>query len=303
MNLATLKTLGGIRVQRAALQINKYAPEILTGVGISSVIAGTVLIARASTKLEAHVEDFEEGKYVINEKRAEIDSAGDPQYDDKEIQKDLFHLYLKKGFDLTKLYGPGVTFELAGLFSILAAHGIMQRRQVALIGAYKAVETAFGEYRKRVSNEIGEAKELDIYRGITTKTIEDPETGKKTKVKDFDPTAVSSYLRVFDETNDNWRAIPGFNMAYIKNQQNYANDLLQARGHLFLNEVYDSLGFERIPMGQSVGWVIEKDGVGDNYVDFNIFGGDSESSHRFVNGLENSVWLDFNVDGIIIDKI
>jgi hypothetical protein len=64
-----------------------------------------------------------------------------------------------------------------------------------------------------------------------------------------------------------------------------------------LNEVYDSLGLERSQAGQIVGWSL--DGNGDGYVDFGIHDIADESNRAFVNGLEHTVFLDFNVDGPI----
>jgi len=90
---------------------------------------------------------------------------------------------------------------------------------------------------------------------------------------------------------------------FLKAQQNYFNNMLQARGHVFLNEVYDALGMERSSSGTVVGWVIRKDGQGDNFIDFGIFDGESERARAFVNGYERNIRLDFNVDGVIYDLI
>ena len=41
---------------------------------------------------------------------------------------------------------------------------------------------------------------------------------------------------------------------FLKHQINYANDLLKHRGYLFLNDVYDMLGYARTKTGQFLGW-------------------------------------------------
>lgn len=302
MNLNTLKTLGGPGVQRAIFKLSKYAPEILTAVGVTGVVASTILIARATTKLEPVVDEFEQAKALVNERKDDHDDQGIVRYAPKEIQRDLARVYLGGALQLVKLYGPGVTLSVGSIAAILAAHGIMQRRTVAILGAYKAVESAFATYRSRVIEEFGAEKDLDYRLGLRTETIEDPETGKKKKVKNLDPNAISSYARFFDEGNVNWSKHPNFNLLFLKSQQNYANDLLRARGYLFLNEVYDMLGVEISQAGQAVGWAITPD-RGDNYVDFNMYNADSEKARDFVNGLERSILLDFNVDGVILDLI
>ena len=106
----------------------------------------------------------------------------------------------------------------------------------------------------------------------------------------------SIYARFFDETSTNWQRTQGYNQFFIQAQQNYANDLLKSRGHVFLNEVYDMLGLERSKAGAVVGWV---KGNGDNYIDFGVFQGDEWNAMRFVTGDERSILLDFNVDGVV----
>lgn len=101
----------------------------------------------------------------------------------------------------------------------------------------------------------------------------------------------SKYARTFDENNPNWHSTPEYNRLFLRANQNYANDQLQSRGHIFLNEIYDMLGFARSSAGAVVGWI--KDGAGDNYVDFG-FGTSTDDS---------AIQLDFNVDGVIYDKI
>lgn len=136
---------------------------------------------------------------------------------------------------------------------------------------------------------------------ITIK-IDDVEVEKKTEFEPGDNrNNTSDYARFFDETCAPWEKDPEYNVCFLNQQQNFANDLLRRQGYLFLNDVYDMLGIARTKAGQVVGWVYdEKNPIGDNYVDFGLY---DLRNARFVNGYEKSILLDFNVDGVILDKI
>lgn len=112
---------------------------------------------------------------------------------------------------------------------------------------------------------------------------------------------VSQYAKVFDDARAGWTKDPEYNLAFLKDQQNYCNDLLKAKGHLFLNEVYDILGIARTKAGAVVGWVYdERNPIGDNVVDFGLM---HDYNYDFINGYENTAILDFNVDGNILNYI
>jgi hypothetical protein len=75
--------------------------------------------------------------------------------------------------------------------------------------------------------------------------------------------------------------------------------MLKARGHLFLNEVYDSLGMPRSEAGAVVGWIM---GAGDDYVNFGVLIDNDMCIVDFFYA-DDEILLDFNVDGVIFDKI
>ena len=111
----------------------------------------------------------------------------------------------------------------------------------------------------------------------------------------------SIYARYFDAGCTGWDKNSEHNLYYLKQQQLYATDRLIAQGYLFLNDVYDMLGMPRSKCGQVVGWIYDKDNpVGDNYVDFGIY---NDRNQGFINGRDNSLLLDFNVDGCILDVV
>jgi hypothetical protein len=72
---------------------------------------------------------------------------------------------------------------------------------------------------------------------------------------------------------------------------------------VFLNEVYDMVGVPRSKAGAVVGWLLSPNGGTDNFVNFGVFDGRTEVARDFVNGREGAILLDFNVDGVIYDKI
>lgn len=122
------------------------------------------------------------------------------------------------------------------------------------------------------------------------------------ETKKIETGSYSQYARIFDETSPNWTRDSEMNLCFLISQQDYFNQLLKSKGYLFLNDVYGRLGFPKTKAGEIVGWVYdEKNPVGDNYVDFGIY--KTAKNSKFINGFENSIILDFNVDGAIIDKI
>lgn len=113
--------------------------------------------------------------------------------------------------------------------------------------------------------------------------------------------STSDYSRYFNEKCLAWSKDPEFNLLYLKQQERYANDKLKTQGYLFLNDVYNMLGVAQTKAGQVIGWIYdEKNPYGDNYIDFGIY---TEHNQDFVNGIENTALLDFNVDGMILDRL
>lgn len=279
--------LGNISLiaSRGLLIGKKYSPEILTVAGIAGFITAGILASKATLKLEDTVDR-------AGDRVRQANAAGD----DRAVRK----AKIQAATDLVKLYGPAVTMAALATVSVVSAHGIMRKRNIALLGAYKAIETSLSDYRKRVVEELGEDKDNEFANGYTLEEITDDD-GKKRKILRKDPNQHSVYARFFDQTNRNWDKTPEYNLIFLKTQQNYFNDLLQARGHVFLNEVYSELGMEHSQAGAVVGWVLSKNG--DNFVDFGIYDFDNYKARQFVNGDEGAILLDFNVDGVIFDLI
>ena len=185
----------------------------------------------------------------------------------------------------------------------------MQKRNAALSAAYLTVDKSFKEYKHRVIDRVGEEVEKEIRYGIkaeeVAETVVDEDRNETTvteTVKTMNPNLYSDYARFFDEASPYWQKDPEYNLMFLRPQQQYANDLLRAKGRFILNDVYDMLGIEKTKAGQIVGWVYNPENPnGDNFVDFGIYDMSKERVRAFVNGYEANILLDFNVDGIIWD--
>jgi hypothetical protein len=312
MKLQNIKTGLSRMTGRSGLLLKKHSPEILMTVGVVGIVTSTVMTCKATLKVDGVLDNYDEKKGKIEKVRlaeAEKEKIGieEIKYTDKDYRKDLVVIKTQTAAKFVKLYGPSVTLGVASIGCILGAHNIMRKRNLAVIAAYKAVEQSFSDYRKRVVDEFGEEKDRLFKNGIKQEkvtVVETDENGKSKKtqktVETIDPNGISEYARFFDESCSQWDKNSDYNLAFLKCQQNTANDLLHSRGHIFLNEVYDMLGIPRSKAGAVVGWV---EGTGDDYVDFGIFDGDNMKARDFVNGYERSILLDFNVSGMIYDLI
>ena len=291
--------------KKVELKAIKYSPEILAGVGVVGVVGSLVMACKATTKLSDVLEESKEQLDKIKEVAA--DPAYEEKYSQDDAKKDTTITYVQTAMKVTKLYAPSVILCASSLGCLLASNNILKKRNAALSAAYMTVDKSFKEYRKRVADRFGEEVEKEIRYNIKaeeiTKVDEDGnEVTETVKVMDGtdDPNSYSDYARFFDESCAAWQNDAEYNLTFLKAQQQYANDLLKARGRLFLNEVYRMLGIDETKAGQVVGWVYNPDNpTGDNFVDFGIYNMQRERVRAFVNGYEPNILLDFNVDGVI----
>ena len=289
-------------------QVKKHSPEILMVAGIAGTIVGTVLACKATTKVSKIIE--EKNKNVEDVHTCLEDNA--KEYTEEDSKKDLTIIYAQTGVKLFKLYAPAIGVMALSFASIIAGHKVLKKRNIAIAAAYAAIDKGFKQYRKNVIEEFGEGVDQQMRFGLKSKEIKKKDKdGKTVKETEYyiDPEGnpldnISEYARFFDASSENFAKDPEYNMMFLRRQQDYANEMLKARGHLFLNEVYDLLDIPRSKAGQVVGWVYDKNGntKGDNYVDFGLYRND-QGTRRFVNGLEYNILLDFNVDGVIYDLI
>lgn len=304
--MGTLKTFVTTTVATSKLFVKKHAPEILIGAGIIGGVATVVLACtetlHAEEVLDIHTQNIET---IHNaEKQA---SKGIVVYTEDDKRKDLVLTYANTAKNFAKLYLPSIALGTASVGLILWGAKIQKARYLGAVAAYAALDERFQAYKMAVDKTYGEGTsermELaanDIIQERMTKTVIDEDGTVNTKATytnwDID--------RLFEETNRYWVNDATLNCAHIKGVQTLAQAKLDSRGYLFLNEVYDALGFPKTRAGQVVGWVKSKGSEPTKVIDFGIsptsYGKIPDSLRRFLDGNEPSVFLHFNVDGPIL---
>ena len=316
LNLAQIKDTAVFAANRGKLIVGKHSPEILMVVGIGAAIGSTVLACRATLKLNDILDEAKEVSDTI-EKAHNGDISLKEEYTDDAYRRDVVVHKIQTAAKIGKLYAPAAGLGLISVTCLLGAHGIMQKRNLALLAAYKTCEEAFNSYRDRVKEELGEDKDRQFFLGFQEETVKEkivgPDGKKKTvtkKIETIKESAISQYSRFFDETNKNWSHSPSQNRFFLQQVQAQLNDDLIRKGHLFLNDVYDALGFEPTPEGQLVGWIYDPKGVGtiddpgrDNEIKFFIYDATDPAKRDFVNGYNPSILIDLNPDGVVYDLI
>lgn len=297
---------------RMQLYGEKYSPEILLGLGIASFIGTFALTIKGTIKagdvLEIHGAKMRDIQDEIEKTEEEPEVYEYPE----DIRKhDKAKVYAYTSINLLKCYAPAIGMAGLSMGCIIASRNILQKRYLAAVAAYEAINTAFSNYRGRVIEERGEIWDRHYMYGTKIEEIEetivDPETGKKKKVKkEVEVIDTDDYLgldtsRMFDESNPCWSPHNITNRAFLNAQMTLATDTLNSRGHIFLNEVYDMLGYEHTPEGQILGWILEGDEMGA--VDFGLFEFNRKEVKDFVEGDVNKILLTFNGIDVIFNRI
>lgn len=303
-------------INQAGLKIKKYSPEILMVAGIVGTVTAAVTACKATLKVKDVMSEKEELQNVIHENL----ENPDVDYTEEDSKEDLTKVYAQTGVKLIKLYAPSVALGGVSIASIVMGQKILKKRNIALAAAYTAIDKGFKKYRANVVERFGERVDKELRYNIKAKEVEKKITdknGKEKTVKEIqydiegNPLEnISEFARFFDEaTSTEHHKDAEYNLMFLRRQQDYANEVLKAKGHLFLNDVYEMLGIPKTKAGQVVGWIYdEKNPNGDNFVDFGIYrlsGNEvyDERKRAFVNGYERNILLDFNVDGPIYELI
>lgn len=310
----TLTNIGA----KALFKCKKYAPEGLIIGGIITGGVATFMMCKQTLNVEGIVDETKETLDKIHEQEEKIANGEEPKYQDKKTgeivpyttevaKRDKTIAYFQCGAKFFKNYAPAVGLYILSVAMILGGFKIIKGRYVATMGVLTATQNSFKEYRKKIADKYGKNIDLETLLGVehTTETEESvdekgnmtvKETEKHTATKNrYDD---SDFTRLFDEVNARtWKNNAVANFDFLKGMERWCTERLRNKGHIFLNEVYDCLGMDHTPTGALCGWTLSGDG--DDYVSFGI--DNIPKDWEWYD--EPNMWLNFNCEGAIYDKI
>ena len=314
---AKIVKVGGPRVAKLAFAAKKDAPVILLAVGGAMIVGGTVY---ACVKTVGVDEEVSEHMDTINLNKEAIKDPGNKD-DIPEIKSVIREEWVKTGFDLGKCYAIPAIMITGGLVCVIAARNIEHTRFVMAMASVESITAAFEAYRLRVIEDQGLSADKRYMEGTYDAQVdfygEQPQDKRKKPKKETENVIGgkkpgSPYAVIFSpETTDCWSNDRSENKYFLDTTNVYLNQKLNEEGYLFLNEVYKALGMGYEPIGQFAGWLVPtneedamlRDGevhiiVTEMYLEEEI-----ERSRREHTNPCPTLRLDFNVDGIIWDKV
>lgn len=309
MKKIELATKAGQILVKTKLGIKKHSPEILVVTGIGTGVIAAIIACKQTIKANDVVAEARKNLQNIEDVK-ELAANNEVEYTEENEQEDRKTIGMQVAVGMVKTYAFPVGLGVLSIICILAGHHILKKRNVALAAAYSALSTDFMNYRKRVVNKYGKDVDFMLKNGlekqIVANQVIDPKTGEvketKEEVLTYEGDKLSQYARVFDEVGSTqWTPSADHNRAFLLMEQNYFNERIKTRGYIFLNEVYERLGFRPTKAGSVVGWVYQN--ADYEGIDFGIFTAHTQKAAEFLEGTEPSIILDFNVQGDILSLV
>lgn len=321
-------------LSNAVTNFERVKPGLGVVVGLIGIGVSTWLMWRAGRKHDQLMEeiraDFDEVhkdrpiEVVDADTGKPVKAVGPSGLTAKQYNKKLIGCCARNGWKLIKTYGVPIGIQLVSGALIFEGFHIEHERFTGASAAAAIAVNGYSNYRKKAIEKYGEEADQELRFGIKDKNVQVPDLNKngeqkldkdgnpKTKtehrrVMEQDLDEYSEYARIFDRYHskefeyDKSTGIANddYNRKFLLDTETYFNQLLRYRPNhtVFLNEVYDRLGYELTEAGQYVGWHYDKNNPeGDNHIEFTPI----DIYDR--TGME-SIILDFNVDGSVIKHL
>lgn len=219
-------------------KVVEHSPEILTGIGVGLAFTTTVLAVKATPEALKRIED----------KKEELGLQPEDSLSPVDTVKAAWKPYI-----------PATVTCVVSTACIIGGQTVNGRRNAALATAYQLSTTALSEYKEKVVETIGEKKEKLIHDELAKDKIE--------------KNPVSKNEVIFTGKGESL-CYDGLSGRYFKSDRNRIDKVVNELNHrmtsgmemcISLNEFYSAIGIATIPMGDTLGWRVDKDLINIHY--------------------------------------
>ena len=285
-------------------KLRKISPELALAGGVACGVGAIVMTVVVSKKVQTVIEEANKELDEIQALKEKAETVEEV----KDVKQMTWKAYNKMVWKMAKALAPVIGLEVASIALFLLSHGIIKKRYLNATEALASLTAAYNGYRMRVKEALGEeAEKVLMSGGKLEKNIQVEDDEGNVEKKTGSNLVIQQHEKSPYEFDFNrhtapltWSPNPDYSETLLRNTQNYFNDLLQTRGHVFLNEVLDQLGMDRTPAGQICGWI---KGAGDNYIDFGYMDSFMRDWKIDSDLCKKNIHLNFNVDGPIWEMI
>lgn len=231
--------------------VRKYAPLALSCLATAGVVATAILSAKATP---AAVE-------LIN-------AAKKDELVDENSKKEVFLTSIKAAW---KCYLPTAAVGTATIACIVGSNVLSSRQQVALMGAYAAVQKTYSNYKNKLKELYGEETHEAVMDAIVKEKCEDIDISAAgsfySSSLDFGKETEPDVLRTFyDPISERYFETT---TAKVIEAEYHLNRNFLLGGTVSVNDLYKFLGLKETVDGDKLGWSSVD---GDIYwIDFNHY--------------------------------
>lgn len=207
----------------------KHSPEILTGLGIASMVSAIGITATVTPKALRLIEDAEHEKGEALTKTEKVKATW-------------------------KVYVPVAVTAGVGVACLIGSNSVNIKRNTALATAYQLSTTALSEYKEKVIETIGEKKEKTIREKVAQKKVDETSSNNSEVIVIGNGTT-----KFLEPVSKRYFTGDLENIKRIVNDLNYRM-ITGMEEYISLSEFYDEIGLDRTSVSDHLGWNIGSDG-------------------------------------------
>jgi len=307
-----------MKLTRMKLKLVKHAPAIMMGVGMVTIGAGVVMACRSTLKvddiLERHKDLLENARSLPDQ----VNPVDNTEIDEKTVRKEVAKVYGHTALSIAKLYALPAGLIVTGYFLSISGFVKLHKYAAGVTAAYDTLLISHNKLKKAVIDDQGVEKYHEYMYGkgkkktVEAKTVNDDgeEIYKNTQaiiMEDGREIPLSGYAQLYARgISKQWDANEWYNRTYINGRMEMLTVKLIDRGHVFLNEAYEALGFPHTKEGSVIGWIYDpSDPDSVDHVEFDVHEVWLPEVNKDDKPIyEVAYYIDFpNLSGVILDKI